>query len=110
MNKVFYDHLIIIEEVITIIDAHDIDAQEKKQIIELVEQTLHQEILNTIFTHLPKDHHETFLIHFNAVPHDQKILDFVKDKSGIDIEKEILKTANGVKKKILKEITLAQKT
>jgi hypothetical protein len=108
MNKVFYDHLIIIEEVITIIDAHDIDAQEKKQIMDLVEQTLHQEILNTVFNHLPKDHHETFLIHFNAVPHDRKIIDFIKDKSGVDIEKEILKTANSVKKKIIKEIKTAQ--
>jgi hypothetical protein len=110
MNKIFYDHLIIIEEVVTIIDAHDIDAQEKKQIMDLVEQTLHQEALNTVFTHLPKDHHETFLIHFNAAPHDRKILDFVKDKSGVDIEKAILKTANTVKKKIMKEITSAQKT
>jgi hypothetical protein len=109
MSKLFYDHLIIIEEVTQVLITHQLTQEECQQILDLVDRTMHSEILGTIFKHLPKPHHEQFLIHFHAAPHDKKILNFIIDKSGKDMEKEILKTANKVKAKVLKEIESAKK-
>lgn len=109
MTKLFYDHLIIIEEVTEVLVTHQLTQRECEEILELVDKAMHSEILNTIFKHLPKPHHEMFLIHFHAAPHDKKILEFLKDKSAVDIEKEILKTANRVKKNVLKEIKSAKR-
>lgn len=109
MSKLFYDHLIIIEEVAQVLTTHQLTQQECEEILDLVDKTMHSEILGTILKHLPRAHHERFLIHFHAVPHDRKILEFLQEHTPVDIEKEILKTANGVKKKILKEIEGAKR-
>jgi hypothetical protein len=108
MTKLFYDHLIIIEEVTEVLVTHQLTQRECQEILELVDRAMHSEILNTIFKHLPKPHHEMFLVHLHAAPHDRKILEFIKEKSAVDIEKEILKTANAVKKKVIKEIESAK--
>lgn len=104
MSKLFYDHLIIIEEVAAVLAGHNLTDKEREEILDIIDQTMHQEILDTILQHLPTRHHETFLVHFHAAPNDKKILDFLKENSSVDIEKKILKTANSVKKKVLKEI------
>ena len=109
MTKLFYDHLIIIEEIVEVLSRHKLSQKEQEEMLDLVDQTLHQEILATIMQHLPKDGHEAFLIHFHATPHDRKILDFLKEKSSIDIEKEILKTVDKVKKNVLKKIESAKR-
>ncbi len=108
MTKLFYDHLIIIEEIVAVLVEHKLSKKEQEEILDLVDQTMHQEILATIMHHLPKDHHERFLIHLHATPGDKKIMEFVKEKSGVDIEKEILKTADRVKRNVLKEIEAAK--
>ncbi len=105
MTKLFYDHLIIIEEVLAMLNKHSIPNNEQREIMELVDLLMHQEILSTILTHLPNGHHEFFLIRFHALPHDKRIIEFINEKSGKDMEKEILKTVNSVKKKVAHEIS-----
>jgi hypothetical protein len=70
---------------------------------------MHQEILTTILTLLPRKHHEEFLIRFHAAPHDASLLVYLKDRSVVDVEKEILKAANNVKKTLIKEIEAAKR-
>lgn len=108
MTKLFYDHLIIIEEIASVLTEHKLSASEQEKILELIDQTMHQEILSSILTLLPKDHHETFLIHLHATPSDKKILEFLSEKSGVNVEKEILKTADKVKRRVLIEINSAK--
>lgn len=109
MAQLFYDHLIVIEEVTAVLDEHGLTKEERAELLNLIDQTLHHEILDTIFTHLPKDKHETFLTRFHACPHDVKLLVFLQEETRIDIEKEILKTANRVKRHALSSIKKSRK-
>ncbi len=109
MKKIFYDHLIVIEEINAIFDLHGIPPAEQKELIEIIDKTMHHEILGAILTHLPREHHEEFLIRFHSSPHDASLMTFLAERTSIDIEKEIFKAANAVKKKVIKEIEAAKK-
>ena len=109
MNKIFYDHLIIIEEITEVLATHQLTRSECEEILELVDKTMHTEILQSILKHLPHHHHEEFLMKFHAVPHDIGLMTYLKDRTVVDIEKIILLTANKVKKNVLKEIQAAKR-
>ncbi len=108
MNKVFYDHLIIIEEIEFTLATHQITKEECKEILHLIDRTMHSEILSNILKHLPHAHHEEFLTRFHGAPHDKSLMSFLKDHTMVDIEKEILGVANRVKKTMIKEIERAK--
>ncbi|KKU95176.1 MAG: hypothetical protein UY27_C0025G0008 [Candidatus Gottesmanbacteria bacterium GW2011_GWA1_48_13] len=55
MAQLFYDHLIVIEEITAVLDEHTLTKEERAELLRLIDQTLHHEILDTIFTHLPKE-------------------------------------------------------
>ncbi len=98
MAKIFYDHLIVIEELIVELDS--LDAENRQRILSLVDETLHHHVLDTILTHLPKVHHEIFLERYYKDPSDPDLLTFLKQKSTVDIEKLIAEKAKKVKKDI----------
>lgn len=108
MNKLFYDHLIIIEEIEMTLTTHQITKEECEDVLHLIDKTMHSEILNRILKHLPRTHHEEFLTRFHAAPHDTSLMTFLKNHTVVDIEKEILMVANNVKKKMIKEIERAK--
>ena len=109
MTKVFYDHLLIIEEVIAVFELHAIKGNERKELLQVIDKTMHHEILDTILTHLPRRHHEEFLLRFHSSPHDMSLMTYLNERAGIDVEKEILKAANSIKKTLIKEIEAAKK-
>lgn len=104
MRHVFYTHLIIIEEVEEALDAHVSHAEERAQALSLIHETLHNEIMDLILTALPRTHHTAFLAQFEVSPHDDELLTFINTHTGRDMEKEILKKANAVKKALIKDI------
>lgn len=104
MTKVFYDHLILIEDIIVSLDTHGVPVSEKRSLLTFIDETIHSYVLDTILTHLPKEHHEHFLFEFTRAPHQPSLLDFLKKKTKVDIEQEIKKTVEHVKKKVLKDL------
>ncbi len=108
MAKIFYDHLIYIDEVVAELDKHKISVEERQELIELTDQTLHHEALNIILKNLPIEKHEEFLSMFHKSPGDSKLLDFLKTDVA-DIEDKIRETAIQVKKDLLAEIKRATK-
>ncbi len=99
MAKIFYDHLVVHEEITAELDKYNIRVEEKEELIQLVDQTLHHHVLDVILTHLPKEKHEEFLTKFHKAPHDESLLDYIKD-----FEEEIIKEAKKVKLELLAEI------
>ena len=97
-GKLFYDHLIIIEEIIAV-------AGNDSKLLDLVDQTLQNEILDVIFTFLPREKHEEFLKKFHGAPHDPLLMQYLKDNSPVNIELAILDRANKTKRKLLRELT-----
>jgi hypothetical protein len=104
MSKLFYDHLIVIEDFVAIFEEYSVPTDEKGKLLETIEEILHHHIFDTVLTHLPRNHHETFLEKFASHPGNEDILIFLKDKTKVDIEKEIVRTVARVKAKILKDI------
>lgn len=104
MSQIFYDHLILVDEIVAELDVHKMDPEERQELLDLIDQTLHHHTLNVILNHLPKEHHQTFLDRFYQKPHDAELLKFLKDNIAVDIEKEIKTQADRVKKDILAEI------
>lgn len=97
MSKLFYDHLIVIEEIIAVVG-------NDKKILDLADQILQNEILDVILTYLPRDKHEEFLKKFHAAPHDMRLMQYLKDNSQVNIELAILDRANKTKRKLLKHL------
>lgn len=104
MTKIFYDHLVLREEVTIELDKYNLAREEKEELIQLVDETLHHQILNTILTHLPKEKHREFLEKFHKAPHDESLLKYIKD-----FEQEIVKEAQKIKRELLSEIKTASR-
>lgn len=106
MKQIFYDHLVIREDIEIELDRYKIDLNDREEILRLADETLHHEVLNVILTKLPKEKHHQFLTHFHKNPADPKLLTDLK-KDIADIEEEIKKVAARVKKEILSEVKKA---
>ncbi len=109
MAKIFYDHLILIEEISTELEQYSLSADEKEELLRLADEALHHHVLETILTHLPEEKHEKFLTAFHKTPYDRKLLDYLKKEIEEDIEEKIRAEAAKVKKEILAEIRRAKK-
>jgi hypothetical protein len=103
MSKVFYDHLVIREEIDCVLNNYRLDKEEKEELIQIIDQTLHHHILNVVLNHLPKDIHREFIELLNKDPGSDALMDLLKIHSP-EVEFEIKKQAQKVKREILDEI------
>ncbi len=108
MAKIFYDHLVVLEDIIVELDKYEIEAVEREELIQLADETLHHRILDVILTKLPKEKHQEFLIKFHQAPHDRGLLEYLKSEIA-DIEKLISEEAAKTKKELLAEIKHSEK-
>ena len=106
MSKIFYDHLILIEEIIPQLEP--LDSESRDELIGIIDATFHHQILDLILTHLPKIHHEDFLTRFHSAPHDETLLNYLEARIDKDIKTEIQSLAQKLKKEILSEIKKSQ--
>jgi hypothetical protein len=91
MSKIFYDHLIVLEEVRVQIDKVAKTSEEKEEIWKLVDEIIHHRVMNTILEKLPEKHHKSFLKRFYAAPYDEKLIPYLNEKIDDDIENFISK-------------------
>lgn len=104
MTKVFYDHLVNIEEIWRELENYEIETEEREEIRIIIDETFHHQTLDIILTRLPLEHHQTFLDRFYRSPHDQDLLVLLKELIEEDIEEEIKKQAQKIKTEILADI------
>ena len=104
MTKLFYDHLVIREEIDLELDKFTLDPQERQELIEIIDQTLHHNILNVIFNHLPKDKQPEFVKKLHTAPFDLELLEYLKIHAHPEIENKIKDHAAKIKKEIMGEI------
>ena len=104
MSKVFYDHLIILEEVETEIKNVTETPEEKEELWKLIDEIVHHRILGSILDVLPREHHEEFLTKFHEAPHSEYLLSFLDERTEESIEEIIRKEIKNVEKELLLEI------
>lgn len=105
MSKIFYDHLIIFEELEGVVGKNAKSSEEKEELWKLVDDIVHTRILSLILDNLEEKHHEEFLDEFHLRPHDRELLSYLKGKSERDIVKLIQDELDKLEKEILKELT-----
>lgn len=106
MTKLFYDHLIYLEEVEIIIKKTASSKEEKEELWALVDEIIVHKVLGKVLEKLPRVYHEEFLTLFHKCPHDEiTIFGYLKSKAGEGIEKELQAELKNVGVEILKELT-----
>lgn len=105
MSHLFYDHLIIIDDLEGITkDAET--SEEREELNRLVDEMIHHRVLGCILDQLPREHHEEFLEKFHAAPYDSSLVDYLQEKTPkeVDIEKKIREEVAKLKKELLKDL------
>lgn len=104
MSKIFYDHLIILEEVETEIKNISDSPDEKEELWNLVDDIVNHRMMITILDRLPFEHHADFLSRFHQAPHDEKHIDYLNERLEGNIEEMIKQEIEGLKSELLHEI------
>lgn len=104
MSKIFYDHLVLIDDVLVEIESLVVETDEKNELKKLADSTIHHGIVTHILDLLPNVHHEEFLEGFHSAPHDLRHLSYLDKKIKTDIQAEIVMVGKKIKKELLAEI------
>lgn len=109
MSKIFYDHLIVLEEVETEIKNIAQSPEEKEELWKLVDDIVHHRVMISILNKLPIEYHDEFLTRFREAPHHDSHIDFLNDKIATgpeeeDIEEIIKREVKTLEKELLQEI------
>lgn len=108
--KIFYSHLVVIDDLTAELDRWLIPAEEKAEMLQLIEETLHNHALNVILNHLPGHKHQLFLENFEKNPDNVELMTMLKSEIKEDIEAAIKLQAERIKKELLLEIHRSRKT
>ncbi len=103
--KLFYDHLVIREEIVQELKWYDLTVGEHIEILRLADETIHLEVMDVILTSIPPEKHKEFLEKMHKSPHDKKLLEYVS----VEVHEEIRIRAEKTKRAILSEIKRSKK-
>lgn len=101
--SVFYDHLTSLDELHQELLELNLPTKEHYNLVNLIDSTLHHEVLTICLDCLPMEHHENFILHFNQEPSDQEILVYLKQLDP-EIENKIATRSTEVREKIKKHL------
>ena len=105
MAPLFFDHLVIKEEIIEIINNKPEPDNQKGKALQLIDDILYQGIVSHILEKLDPGHHETFLTQVHERPYDPELIAYLKKHIGPDIEDDIRAAGNKIVKKIIKDLS-----
>jgi hypothetical protein len=104
MSKVFYDNLVILSDLEVKISSLGLEPEEKEALSQLVEETVHFRVLTVILNALPQEHHQEFLDSFHQAPHEENLLEYLKEKIE-DIEEVIKKELKDLEQSLLEDLS-----
>lgn len=101
--SVFYDHLVGLDDLHQELVTLNLTTQEHYQLLNLIDSTLHHEVLAVCLDCLPIAHHESFILQFSKEPNDQSLLGHLKNLDPA-IEEKIAAKSVEVKDRLKKDI------
>jgi hypothetical protein len=104
MSHLFFDHLVIREELEFELNSYILDPQDRQELVDIIDSTLTHHVLNVILNHLPRDKHPEFMAKFRDHPDDESHLEYLKTHAHPEIEAKIKTQAVKIKQEILAEI------
>lgn len=109
MSKIFYDKLIVLEEIEVEINQLGLEHDEKKELEHLIDEIIHHRIIDRVLSHLPPQHHEEFLQRFHAAPYDHTLIDYINARVDRRVEEVIHEEVQKLKAEILEDIKSSKK-
>jgi hypothetical protein len=109
MSKLFFDHLVVLNEVDVFVKKTAQTKEEKEELWQLIDEIVHHRVFDTILGKLPEKHHQEFLEMFHSHPHDEGLIDYLKEKIGENIEELIRQEIGGLSSEILENIQESKK-
>lgn len=109
MSVIFYDRLIVLDNLDKKLKKLVSSNEELQELWSLIEEMIHHRVIGCVLDRLPEEKHTEFLSRFQERPHDERILDYVKENVQEDIEKIIKKEVKNLHKEILAEIKAKNK-
>lgn len=104
----FYSHLVEIAEITEKLDELDMTESQRKHLASLVDCTIHQEILDIIFSKLSDQDKLLFVEQFKNDPASPDIMKLLNEKV-VDIESDIKEAVKKIKKELHEDIKTAKK-
>jgi hypothetical protein len=104
MSRLFFDHLIVFDDVEKEVNALASTKEEKDELWSLVDELIHHRALGYVLDKLPRKHHEEFLVKFHESPHDESLFDYLKEKIGENIEEILREELGGLAFEILQDL------
>lgn len=104
MSKVYYDYLIVLDDVDKYIKEVAETEEEKHELWQIVDEMVHHRVLGCVLDNLPKEYHEEFLGKFHEAPHDLSLMDYLKEKISDNIEELIKQEIGGLATELLEEL------
>lgn len=109
MSKLYYDHLIILEDVEAELDQMSLSSEDKSEFENMIEELIHHRVMDCVLTHLPKPHHAEFLEKFSKAPFDPSLIRYIDQRIESSIEMHIKDEMETIKKELLRDLKSAQK-
>lgn len=109
MSKVFYDKFIILEEVEIELVKMNLSKEERQEMDQLIDETLHHRVMDRILTHLPRPYHAEFLDRFHKAPYAEALVSYLNEKIETSVEHHVKDEVEKVKKEILGDIKSSKK-
>lgn len=85
----FYDHLVNKTDINIYIDKLEAPDNHKGRLRQLVDDILHQGLVEYILQKLHPHQHSRFLDHLHTTPYDPELISYLKDHLGPDAEKQL---------------------
>ena len=109
MSKIFYDHLIMIDDLFIEVDILIMEDHEKANVRRLIDEIAHQKIITRILELLPQTDHEEFLTRLYNAPQDVRHLTYLCERVSQDITYEIALIGEELKKEFHKMLAVYHK-
>ncbi len=105
MSIIFYDHLVDKTEVILLIENSNQPENHKGKMKQLVDDIIHQGLIEYILQKLHPHQHHTFLSRVENAPYDPELISYLKDHASVDIEGQLQREAEKLIIEIKKDLS-----
>lgn len=109
MSIIFYDHLVSKIEIVEHIDSLPDSDSQKGKAKQLVDDIIHQGVMEYILSKLYSSKHKTFLEQVHHQPYDPEIISFLKDHVSPEIEAELTKVVDKLITDVKKDLLINDK-
>lgn len=102
--SIFYDYLIDLEILAKKVNSSLESTEEKEEMWQLIDEMIHHRVVGCILDRLPSEHHNEFIGRLTDEPYNSKLVGYLVERIGDDIEELIRKEVGTIEEELLSQI------